>query len=177
VRGRTIASFSLVLAVLLLWPAPPSTADEAGTRLPFISFYTMVIDEPHHRVYVDGGPGTTGRAVLDFEGKQVAEDELPNPAGMVLIGDELFVLLSDAGTIEVIDVSGTELPLSRALEVPGFTAYGDMTFVDGHLWLEATRDFNEVLVEVDPRTGPTGGCCGCHRRHRSTMRASPATRP
>ena len=36
---------------------------------------------------------------------------------MVLIGDELFVLLSDAGTIEVIDVSGAELPTARALDV------------------------------------------------------------
>ena len=112
---------TLTTVVLIAVPGAVATADEpavpgepavpvaAGTLLPFSgsSPGDVVVDEPHGHVFVSGGEGEVGVAVLDLDGALLQTLAVPDAEGMLLSGDgaTLYVALGHGEGIAAVDAS------------------------------------------------------------------------
>ena len=102
--------------------APPS-ARGAGTALPFTTFADMHVDQAHGRVFVTGGPGTDGIHVFDFDGRKTGVVSMAGPADMVAGDGQLYVAVTDADAISVVDLASLEVTDSVSVAPYGGPRY------------------------------------------------------
>lgn len=102
-RRTILSAVALLLVVAPLDAAGPARAAEA--RLPFATFGDMHVDHARRHVFVSGGSGTNAVLVFGFDGRQVARiDGLAGAADLLPDGDSLYVALSNANEIAVVDM-------------------------------------------------------------------------
>lgn len=108
----TVAALSLV--IVPFDAARPARAAE--TPIPFATFADMHVDYARRHVFVSGGSGTNAVFVFGFDGRQVARiDGLAGAADLLPDGDLLYVALSNADEIAVVNVK--TLDVTDRLEV------------------------------------------------------------
>jgi hypothetical protein len=131
---RSAAAVALVTAGALV-AGTSARADAASIPLGQSGFGSIVVDDAHGHVFVSG-PAASEVLVFDFAGNLVRT--IPNVYGaraMVVQGSTLYVVESNLGSIERIDLGTlTDMgPLASGLASPGWLASAG-----GKLWTSVT---------------------------------------
>jgi hypothetical protein len=124
---------ALLAAAVLAQPDAGRAEGPAGTPLPLVGVFDIVVDPVHGHVFVTGSPPypdfNPRVVVLDFDGNIVTTIEgLPGAAGMYLdsVSGTIYVVLKKVSAISKIDaetlVETERVWLGRGAPNPGFVA-------------------------------------------------------
>lgn len=106
-RRAIATAVALLLMSLAFGQARPARGAE--TSLPFDSFVELYVDLPRRHVFVSGGSGTNALAVYGFDGRLIRRvTGLAGAADMLVEGDRMYVALSNANDIAVVDLTTLE---------------------------------------------------------------------
>ena len=159
-QRRRVAFAAIVVTLLVPGSAtPPASAQLPGlpgavvsTPLPLEAFADILVDHRRDRVLVTGGANDNEIVVLDYEG-QIIETVSPFPAaaGMVMVGDKLFVARAGGAAIDILDAETFErVGVHRLRETSG----GRLVQANGRLWTSGGECGGwEDLQSVDIETG------------------------
>jgi hypothetical protein len=116
-------------------------------------FEAVVVDAATSHVFVSSVDSSTV-TVLDLSGNivKVIED-VPGAAGMVVVGETLYVSLMKAGAIDAIDT--TTLVRTRRLAEDSLSQPRPLVFAAGRLWTTSGELREKRLAAIDPATGRT----------------------
>lgn len=137
-RHAAVAAF--VATLLLLGGVPPRAVAQlpvlpaavVSTPLPLDAFADVLVDHRRDRVLVSGGANDNEIVVLDYEGRIVRSvSPLPAAAGMVLLGNRLFVARAGGAAIDVLDAESFERVRTYRLRE---TTGGRLVHANGRLW-------------------------------------------
>jgi WD40 repeat protein len=170
VRTRSLIA-TLALLLVSLSPAPAGAAPRGGQVLPFDNYFAVAVDHVGNRVFVTGGFGSNTVAVLDYQGHvQTQLSNLPNAAGMVIVGRRLYIAREDGAAIDVVNLDTFSRGVS--LRLP-YRISGAIAYARGRLWTNThacgyyqgdTQVGHGQLQSTNPRTATTkyaGGGWAC----------------
>jgi hypothetical protein len=123
----------LVFAVAFLVPAPAASAAGA-TEVPGMThFYGMAVTSDH--IYLSPGVSGSSIAIMNPDGTQAGTiDNVPGAAGMVVVGDVLYVAAYGGSKIARFDLTtDPATPLSSFSTYP-LASPLDLTYAGGRLW-------------------------------------------
>lgn len=155
------AAVAAGMATLLVigWAPPRAVAQlpllpaaVVSTPLPLEAFADVLVDHRRDRVLVTGGANDNKIVVIDYEGQIIQTvAPLPAAAGMVLLGDRLFVARAGGAAIDVLDAESLErVRTYRLREASG----GRLVHANGRLWTSGGECGGwEDLQSVDLDTG------------------------
>ncbi len=111
-RRVLVGALAMAVTTPFLGGLPAEATVDLSVTLPLTSVGHIVVDQPHQKVYVSGGPGGQGVLVTDWNGGSA--QLVPGTAGadgMVLSpdGSKLYAGMSDAHQIDVIDTTSLAL--------------------------------------------------------------------
>lgn len=162
--GTAIVVVLLALSATTVGSRDLAEAIPEGTVLPFDAFADIVVDEAHEHVFVTGGRGNDGVAVLDLDGNLIETIDGPHDAsGLVLDGSSLYVgraSYKDASSSSIYEIDTGTLSLERTIAIATRTS-GDLGFAGGKIWFsaEACQAWGH-LVALDPSTGDVAWTSG-----------------
>ncbi len=146
------------------------TATTAGaTPLPIRAFTalggSMAVDDAHQHVFVSGGDGVDGIAVMDFSGNVVTTLETGTAATGLVVDEAtgtLYAALFDDNAIALIDTA-TLSETKRWPGLPGSNPEG-LAIVDGKAWYPGASWWGGAmsLTSLNLTTGQFGGGFGLY---------------
>jgi hypothetical protein len=154
-RIRRLATAAGIGTLALLGTAVPASA-AASVNLGPIGFGAVVVDPAHAHVFVSG-PKANVIDELGYSGNLVDQISVPSPQGMVISGQDLYVvesLASPAGAVARIDLNAptpAAVTLGTGLSSPQWIAA-----TGGELWVTEASSLGGGwgnISEVDPSTG------------------------
>ena len=149
-----------IATVLALGWTPPRAAAQlplvpaavVSTPLPLDGFADVLVDHRRDRVLVTGGANDNKIVVIDYEGQIVQTvSPMPAAAGMVMLGNRLFVARAGGAAIDVLNADSLErVRTFRLREASG----GRLVHANGRLWTSGGECGGwEDLQSVDLATG------------------------
>jgi hypothetical protein len=112
--------------------AADATSLDGGARIPGVTrVHSLLASDT--RVFLTSPD--TGLIVLRHDGTvDMTFDTMPGSAGMVLLGQTLYVAVPDGSRIDVVDISGGTPGLMGSMSTSPFTMPNDLAFAGGKLW-------------------------------------------
>jgi hypothetical protein len=148
-----VTCLALMGALLAFNPIDAHAAWPSATTLPFNKkIGQLVVDDAHSHVFVSGGSGQNGIAVLDFDGNLITTLAASGATGMVIVGNKLYAAETDGNQIVTVNTASSPPTLSTPISIATYTTPTWIGYTGGKLWfsaLSATSVDDIVKVNVN----------------------------